>query len=87
MSSNKGKTSIVLLLFYGNRIQINFAKKLNFLNLFLAKQYTAINNSGILPSELLLKSDRSLSNTGFTSEDIIKKFKSQTNRKHMAMIK
>ena len=72
MFLNNKKTPIILPLFYENRFITDFEKKTELFNSFFAKQCTVINNGSSLPSELLLKTDRFLSNITFPSDDILK---------------
>ena len=69
---NNKKTPIIPPLFYENRFITDFEKKTELFNSFFAKQCTVINNGSSLPSELLLKTDRFLSNITFSSDDILK---------------
>ena len=66
------KNSIILPLFYENRFVMDFTKKGELFNSFFAKQCTVINSGSSLPSELLLKIDKFLSNITFFSDDILK---------------
>ena len=59
-------------MFYENRFVTDFDKKAELFNSLFAKQCTVINNGSSLPSELLLKTDKLLSNITFTSDDILK---------------
>ena len=72
MFLNDKETLIIPPLFYENRLVKDFKKKAELFNSFFAKQCTVINNSNILPSELLLKTDKFLSNITFSSNDILK---------------
>ena len=72
MFLNNKKTPIIPPLFYENRLITDFEKKTELFNSFFAKQCTVINNGSSLTSELLLKTDRFLSNTTFSSDDILK---------------
>ena len=67
---NNKKTPIILPLFYENRFVIE--KKAESFNSFFAKQCTVINNGSSLSSELVLKTDKFLSNITFSSGDILK---------------
>ena len=71
MFLNNKETPIIPPLFYENRFVKDF-KKAELFNSFFAKQCTVINNSNIMPSELLLKTDKFLSNITFSSNDILK---------------
>ena len=66
------KNSIIPPLFYENRFVIDYKKKTKLFNLFFAKECTAINNGKSLPSELLLKTDKFLSNITFSSDEMLK---------------
>ena len=59
-------------MFYENRFVTDFKKKTELFNSFFAKQCTVINNGSSLLSELLLKTDKFLSNITFSSDDILK---------------
>ena len=59
-------------MFSENRFVTDFRKKAELFNSFFAKQCTIINNVSSLPSELLLKTDKFLSNITFSSDDILK---------------
>ena len=72
MFLNNKKTLIIPPLFYENRFVTDFKKKAELFNSFFAKQCTVINNGNSLPSELLLKTDKFLSNITFSSNDILK---------------
>ena len=72
MFLNKKKTPIIPPLFYENRFVPDFKKKAKLFNSFFAKQWTVINDGSSLPSELLLKTDKFLSNITFSSDDILK---------------
>ena len=72
MFLNNKKTPIIPPLFYENRFVTDFKKKAELFNSFFAKQCTIINNGSSLPTELLLKTDKSLSNITFSSDDILK---------------
>ena len=72
MLLNNKKTPIVPPLFYENRFVADFKKKAELFNSFFSKQCTVINNTSSLPSELLLKTDKFLSNINFSSVDILK---------------
>ena len=72
MFLNNKKTLIIPPLFYENRFVTDFKKKAELFNSFFAKQCTVINNGNSLSSELLLKTDKFLSNITFSSNDILK---------------
>ena len=72
MFLNKRKTPIIPPLFYENRFVRNFKKKAELFNSFFAKQCTVIKNGSSLLPELLLKTDKFLSNITFSSGDIQK---------------
>ena len=63
---------IIPPLFYENRFVTDFKKKAGLFNSFFAKQCTVFNNGSSLPSELLLKTSKFLSNITFSSDDILK---------------
>ena len=50
----------------------DFTKKAELFNSFFAKQYNVINDGSSLPSELLLKTDKFLSNITFSTNGILK---------------
>ena len=56
------KTLIIPPLFYENRFATDFEQKAELFNSFFTKQCTITNNDSSLPSELLLKTDKFLSN-------------------------
>ena len=72
MFLNNKKTPIIPPLFYENRFVPDFKKKAELFNSIFAKQCTVINNCSSLPSELLLKTDKFLSNITFSSDGILK---------------
>ena len=72
MFLNNKKTLIIPPLFYENRFIADFTKTALLFNSFLAKQCTVINSGSSLTSELLLKTDKFLSNVTFSSNDILK---------------
>ena len=57
-------------LFHQNKSVTNFKKKEEVFNCFFAKQCSIINNSSELPSNILKKTDKSISIATFTSDDI-----------------
>ena len=59
-------------MFYENRFVTDFKKKAELFNPFFAKQCSVIDNGSSLPSELLRKTDKFLSNITFSSDDILK---------------
>ena len=63
---NNKKTTIIPPLFYENRFVMDFKKKAELFNSFFAKWCSVINNGRSLPSELLLKTDKFLSNITFS---------------------
>ena len=72
MFLNNKKSPIIPPLFYENMIVTNFKKKAELFNSFFAKHCSLINNGSSLLSELLLKTDKFLSNIIFSSDDILK---------------
>ena len=72
MFLNNKKTPIIPPLFYKNRFVTDFKKKAELFNSFFAKQCTVINNASSLPSGLLPKIDKILSNITFSGDDIRK---------------
>ena len=72
MFLNNKKIPIIPLLFYENWFVTDFKKKAELFNSFFPKQCTVVNNGSRLPSELLLKTDKFLSNIIFSSDDILK---------------
>ena len=72
MFLNNRKTPIIPPLFYKNRFVTDSKKKAELFDSSFAKQCTVINNGSSLPSELLLKTDKFLSNVTFSSYEILR---------------
>ena len=67
--SNK-KLPFIPLIFYENDFVIDFQKKAEILNEFLAKQCTVARNSSKFPSVLIRKTDKHLSTVTFYENEI-----------------
>ena len=72
MPLNNKKILIIPPLFYKNRFVTDYKKKTELFPLFFATECTAINNGRSLLSELLLKTDKFLSNITFSNDEMLK---------------
>ena len=69
-SFHNNKKKCISLTFYKNSIASNVKEKAKSFNSFFAKQCSVIDTSSKTPSALHPKTDKSLTNTTFTKEDI-----------------
>ena len=67
---NNKKIPSIPPLFHQNKYVTDVKKKAELLNCFFAKQCSIMNNSSELPSNILKKTDKSISIATFTSDDI-----------------
>ena len=67
---NNKKIPCIPPLFHQNKYVTDFKKKAELFSCFFAKQCSVINNSSELPSNILKKTDKSISTVTFTSDDI-----------------
>ena len=67
---NNKKIPCIPPLFHQNKYVTDFKKKAELFNCFFAKQCSIINNSSELFSNILKKTDKSISTVTFTSDDI-----------------
>ena len=59
-------------LFYGDKYIVDFQEKSEIFNSFFADQCSPISNGSVLPSELPLRTDSTLSSYHFTKDDILR---------------
>ena len=71
---NGKKIPCIPPLFHGDKFIVDFQKKSEISNSFFAEQYSPISNGSVLPSELPLQADSSLSSCHFTKDDILRIF-------------
>ena len=69
---NGKKIPCIPPLFHGDKFIVNFQGKSEIFNSFIADQYSPISNGSVLPSELPLRTDSSLSSCHFTKDDILR---------------
>ena len=72
MFLNNKKTLVIPPLFYEHRFVTDFTKKAELFNSFFAKQCTVVDTASSLSSELLLRTDKFLSNINYSSDEILK---------------
>ena len=81
--SNKKLPCIPPRLLQDNKYVTDFKNKAELFNLFFAEQCSIIDNSSELPSNLLKKTDKSISSVTFTCDDIATLIKnSDPNKAH-----
>ena len=68
---NGKKIPCILPLFHGDKFIVGFQEKSEIFNSFFADQCSPISNGSVLPSELPLRTDSSLSSCHFTKDDIL----------------
>ena len=68
---NGKKIPCIPLLFHGDKYIVDFPEKSEIFNAFFADQCSPISNGNVLPSELSLRTDTTLSTCHFAKEDIL----------------
>ena len=69
---NGNRIPCIPLLFHGNKFIVDFQEKSEIFHSFFADQCSPISNGSVLPSELTLRTDSSLSSCHFTKDDILR---------------
>ena len=69
---NGKKIPCIPPLFHGDKFIVDFQEKSEIFNSFFADQCSPISNRSVLPSELPLRTDSSLSPSYFTKDDILR---------------
>ena len=69
---NRKKIPFILPLFHGDKYIVDFQEKSEILNSFFADQCSRSLNGSVLPSELPLRTDSTLSTCHFAKEDILR---------------
>ena len=70
---NGKKIPCISLLFHGDKCIVDFQEKSEIFNSFFADQCFPISNGSVLPSELPLWTDSTISSCHFTKDDILRK--------------
>lgn len=82
------KVLCMLLIFHKNIYITDFKEKSNFLNSFFGNQGSLMPNNSILPCDLKLLTERTLTFFDFSETDILQIIKSQdSNKSHEAICK
>ena len=80
---NGRKILCISPLFHGDKCIVDFQEKSEIFNSFFADQYSPISNGSVLPSELSLQADSTLSTSYFAKEDILRRIKNlDPNKAH-----
>ena len=69
---NGRKIPCISPLFHGDKCIVDFQEKSEIFNSFFADQYSPISNGNVIPSELSLRADSTLSKCHFGKEDILR---------------
>ena len=69
---NGRKIPCISPLFHGDKCIVDVQEKSKIFNSFFADQYSPISNGSVIPSELSLRADSTLSTCHFAKEDILR---------------